>query len=56
LAEILSLVDKYRSVDWAKGIAKEYAEKAKVHLSIFPASEAKASLLDLADYVLTRDR
>lgn len=56
VAEILSLVEKYQAVDWAKGIAGEYAEKAKGSLSMFPASEPKESLLELADYILVRDR
>ena len=56
LSEILSLVRKYQAVDWAKGIAADYVEKAKGHLGIFPESEPKGSLLGLADYILVRDR
>ncbi|MDH7499905.1 MAG: polyprenyl synthetase family protein [candidate division NC10 bacterium] len=54
--EVLSLVEKYQAVDWARGIAEEYAQEAKGCLSIFPPSEPKGSLLELADYILIRDR
>jgi len=56
VAEILFLVKKYQAVDWARGIAQDYVEKAKAHLSIFPPSEPKGGLLGLADYILVRDR
>jgi len=55
VAEILSLVEKYRAVQWARRVASDYAEKAKGHLILFPGSEAKDSLLGLADYTLARD-
>ncbi len=55
VAEILSLVEKYRAVQWARGVASDYAEKAKGHLTLFPNSEAKKSLLALVDYTLARD-
>jgi geranylgeranyl pyrophosphate synthase len=55
VAKILSLVEKYRAVQWARGVAADYAEKAKGHLTLFPNSEAKQSLLGLVDYTLARD-
>ena len=56
VAEVLLLVKKYRAVEWASAIATDYAERAKGYLAIFPDSEAKKSLLGLADYTLVRDR
>jgi octaprenyl-diphosphate synthase len=55
VAEILSLVEKYQAVKWTRGIAADYAEKAKGYLAIFPDNEAKKSLLGLVDYTLARD-
>jgi octaprenyl-diphosphate synthase len=55
VAKILSLVEKYRAVQWARGVASDYAEKAKGHLTLFSNSEAKQSLLELVDYTLARD-
>lgn len=55
VAEILSLVGKYQAVPWARRIAADYVEKAKGYLSIFPLSEPKDSLLELADYTVGRN-
>jgi len=54
--EILSLLERYQGLEWAKGIAHDQVEKAKGHLAPFPPSESKETLLDLADYILLRER
>ena len=56
VAEILSLVEKYQAIPWAKGIAAGYIDRAKGHLHGFPPSEPKGCLLGLAGYTLDRDR
>ena len=55
IAEILSLVERHGAVGWARGVAADYVRRAKGHLTIFPDSPPKESLLGLADYILARD-
>jgi octaprenyl-diphosphate synthase len=55
LREVVSMLEKYGSLDYTLKQAEEYAEKAKAALSIFKPSMAKESLLGLADYVFQRD-
>ena len=44
------------ALEYAMHRAKEYSERAKAALSVLPGSEAKADLLELADFALNRDR
>jgi octaprenyl-diphosphate synthase len=54
--EILSLLEKYRSIDYAQRVALDYVERAKKTLYAFPPSEARDALMFLPDYVVSRDR
>jgi octaprenyl-diphosphate synthase len=54
--DILGLLKKHRSIDYAFHRAVEYAERAKKPLSAFPPSSERDALLALPDYVLSRDR
>jgi octaprenyl-diphosphate synthase len=54
--ELLSLLKKHRSIDYAFRRAVEYAERAKKPLHAFPPSSERDALLALPDYVLSRDR
>jgi geranylgeranyl pyrophosphate synthase len=44
------------ALDYAMQKAGEYSNKGKKALSIFPCSEARAALCDLADFAVARDR
>ena len=54
--ELLTLLKKHRSIDYAFHRAIEYAERAKKPLYAFPPSSERDALLALPDYVLSRDR
>jgi octaprenyl-diphosphate synthase len=56
LAELRAIVDRYGGVRQALETAREYAERAVSALAVLPASRAKASLADLAAFVLVRAR
>jgi octaprenyl-diphosphate synthase len=55
-SELLDLLNKHRSIDYAFRRAVEYAERAKKPLHAFPPSSERDALLALPDYVLSRDR
>jgi octaprenyl-diphosphate synthase len=54
--ELLGLLKKHRSIEYALRRAVEYAERAKKPLYTFPPSSERDALLALPDYVLSRDR
>lgn len=54
--EIGRLVAKYDGVEYALGRARAYARAAKADLTPFPPSEARETLMLVADYVVDRDR
>lgn len=51
---VLEIIDRYRGVQYTREKAKEYVERAKGHLHLFPSSKEKEVLCTLADYVLER--
>jgi octaprenyl-diphosphate synthase len=51
---VVEIIDRYRGVQYTWEKAKEYVEKAKGHLHLFPNSKEKEALCALADYVLER--
>jgi len=55
-AEILAVVQRHGSVERTREIAREYAEKARAALSIFPDSPAKETLDYALDFVLDREK
>ncbi len=55
LKEIVKLLARYRSVEYAQDRAKSYSKKAKKSIGIFPDSAAKDSLIQLCDFVVARD-
>jgi octaprenyl-diphosphate synthase len=55
-AQLLGLLKKHRSIEYALRRAVEYAEHAKKPLHAFPPSSERDALLALPDYVLSRDR
>lgn len=55
-ARLRDMLREYEAVDYAMGRAREFAEKARLELVIFPDSSVKKSLNSLVDYVLERNR
>jgi octaprenyl-diphosphate synthase len=54
IVELIEQVVQIGGIDYAEKIAKEYVDKAKSYLEIFPESPAKISLLQFADFVILR--
>ncbi len=51
---VLEIIERYRGVQYTREKAKEYVERAKGYLHLFPNSREKEALCTLADYVLER--
>ncbi len=54
--EILNIVNRYDALEQTRGIARDYANRARRALEPFPASPAKETLEMALDFVLERDR
>lgn len=52
---IIKMTIELGGIEYSEKVALEYAEKAKSHISIFTDSVAKTSLMNFADYVISRD-
>ena len=52
----LRLLQEVGALDYAMQKCQEYSEKAQASLAFMPESEAKAELLRLAEYAVTRNR
>ena len=55
LAEVLALMDRHGSVQYAMGMAQHFVAEAKSCLAPFEDSPHKEALTVVADYVITRD-
>jgi octaprenyl-diphosphate synthase len=55
-AAIADLLEEHDAVDYAYDTARELIKKAQEELSVIPDSVYKTSLLELGDYVVSRDR
>jgi octaprenyl-diphosphate synthase len=53
--EIMEMIERYGTLDAARGRARQYAETAKSCLEIFPESLHKDALRSLADFIVERD-
>ena len=51
---LVGLLDKYGGLTYTNEVAASYIDKAKKALSIFEPSQTKDTLLDIADYALSR--
>ena len=51
---LVGLLDKYGGLTYTNKVAASYIDKAKKALSIFEPSQTKGTLLDIADYALSR--
>lgn len=55
-AEILSILARHNSVDYAMNIAFQHAEAARLDLADLPDSDYKRALLWVPDFVVARDK
>lgn len=53
---ILNYLETYKCIDSSMEIAKNYIERAKQSLEIFPDSQYRHRLLSIADYILLRNK
>ncbi len=51
---VLEIIERYRGVQYTQEKAREYVERAKESLQLFPNSREKNALCTLADFVLER--
>ena len=56
VARALEIMRSGDAIARSMRLGRDYAEKAKAQLDIFPPSDAKAMLCDIADYVLSREK
>jgi len=54
--KVIDFVIQNGGIEYSENAAKEYGEKAKKELSIFPDSEIKSSLLGLVDFIIERTK
>lgn len=54
--KVIDFVIQNGGIEYSENAAKEYGEKAKKELSIFPDSEIKSSLLELVDFIIERTK
>ena len=54
-ADVVAILNRYDSIDYAASEAADYATAARHALSGFPESEIKRALLWIPDFVLERD-
>jgi len=51
-----NLLGEYGALEYAMGRAREFTDRARLELSIFPDASSQRSLTSLLDYVLERNR
>jgi len=56
IKQVFNLFKKIGSIEYAKETATKYSEDAKKSLEILPETEAKKILINLAEYVIKRER
>jgi geranylgeranyl pyrophosphate synthase len=56
LKKIIGLLNKYDSFEYARTIAQNYAQRAKKNMSVFSDSRPKRALVELCDFVVSRER
>ena len=52
--EVVGIIERYQGIQYTLHRAREYIEKAKSHLDIFPNEKERAALGAMADYILER--
>ncbi len=56
LKQVITMLEKYDSIGYAKGIAQNYAQRAKKNIHTFAASSTKNALMQLCDFVVLREQ
>jgi len=56
ISEIMKLVQSNGSIEYSLDVARNYTEKAKNCLNVFPDSEYKKSLISLVEFVIDRQK
>jgi octaprenyl-diphosphate synthase len=54
LDEVKKIMQEYQGLDYADQLANRYIAEAKSALAIFPPSPTRESMLEIADYTVTR--
>jgi octaprenyl-diphosphate synthase len=54
--DILTILNRYRSLEYASKEAARYAESARQAICIFPDSEIKRALLWAPEFVVAREK
>lgn len=54
IEEVINFIKKYNGIVYAQTQAKNYSNKAKEQIAQFPDSDAKNSLIEFADFVISR--
>lgn len=52
---VFTLVHRYGGIQYTTEVAGEYVSRCKEHLNAFPDSTEKSALIDIADYVISRN-
>jgi len=53
-AQVFGLIERHQGIEHTRERARSHVEAAKERLSMFPDSEVRQALFELADYVVTR--
>jgi octaprenyl-diphosphate synthase len=56
IAFLLRLVERYGGIEYTARTARSYVDRGKRFLSGLPESKARAALLSLSDYIVSRTR
>jgi len=54
ITEIVSLINRYKGIEYAMEKAREYIEEAKKFLDPFEDTMPKKALLAISDYIIER--
>jgi octaprenyl-diphosphate synthase len=52
--DVVRLIERYEGIQYTRKRAREYVERAKRHLDLFPDSKDRQALFAMADYILER--
>jgi octaprenyl-diphosphate synthase len=52
--DVVSIIEQYQGIQYTQRRAKDYIEKAKRHLDLFPNNSERKALHVMADYILER--
>ena len=53
---VSELVNRYGGIEYTVATAQRYVDSCRAHLNIFNSCPAKDAMLELADYILVRNK